>query len=83
MPDWVRQILGVLGLAIPLSALFWKWQSWKELLSLWLVIGFGGGALLIAFIVESWYEERTARKQAEQREQAMMQSIRDEHGQSK
>jgi hypothetical protein len=83
MPDWLRQVLGVLGLATPLSVLFYKWQSWNELLALWLVIGFGGGTLLLAFIAESWHEERTARKQAEQREQAMMQSIRDEHGQSK
>lgn len=83
MFDWIRHVLGVLGLAIPLSALFWKWQSWNELLALWLVIGFGGGTLLVAFALENWYEEHIARKQAEQREQSMMQSIRNEHEQGK
>lgn len=66
MPDWVRHVLGVLGLALPASFLFAYWHSWRELIALWSVIVFGGGGLLIAFVIESWWDERTRRIQAEQ-----------------
>lgn len=83
MPDWLRHVLGVLGLTIPLTVLFYKWQSWNELKALWLVILFGGGVLLLAFVLESWYQDHVARIQAEERERSMMQSVRGEHEQSK
>ncbi len=83
MTDWVRQVLGVLGLALPLSMLFYKWQSWRELLALWLVIAFGGGILLLVGLLENLWNEHLARVQSEERERSMMQATRNDHEQSK
>lgn len=82
MPDWTRHVLGVLGLAVPVSILFVHWQAWFELIALWSVILFGGGGLLLAFLVESWWEERVGRIRAEQIEQVALQKLKGAvHGQ--
>lgn len=76
MPDWARHVLGVLGLSLPVSGLFIYWRSWWELILLWSVIVFGGGGLLLAFLIESWLEERTGRIQAEQMQKVTYQQLK-------
>lgn len=77
MPDWMRHVLGILGLFVPLSILFVVWRSWLELVALWAVIVFGGGSLLLAFVGESWLEEHFGRLYSEQRESLSMKTIRE------
>lgn len=80
MPNWVRSVLGVLGLSLPLSVLFWWWSSWRELIALWSVNVIGGGLVLIAFSFESWQAERTARLHTEQINQVLTDQLRGSDG---
>jgi len=51
-------ILGVMGLAAPLSVLFWLWAGWPDcppyahLVALWVVIVSGGLAVMVAYGVD-------------------------------
>lgn len=76
MPDWVRHVVGVLGLSLPISGLLIHWQSWWELFMLWTVIVFSGGGLLFAFFVESWWEEHSGRRRSEEREQVLIEQLK-------
>lgn len=75
MWQWLRYVLGVLGIALPLSWLFYEWQSWRELLALWVLIVVGGGVMLLWFGLEEMVEQRQHRDDAEQRETALVESI--------
>ena len=83
MPDWVRHILGVLGITVPLTVLFISWKAWMELIALWSVVVFGGGGLLLAGVVESWWEERIGRIHSEQRELLIAGQLKDHDGKGK
>jgi uncharacterized membrane protein len=60
LPRIVAYILGVLGIGLPLSVLFCAWQSWSELLALWIVILVSGLAVILAYAID-WTLDRVRR----------------------
>jgi hypothetical protein len=58
LPRPAAYVLGVLGMALPLTWLFQYWQAtpvmfrWEYLLALWLVIGAGGVSVLVCYAAD-------------------------------
>lgn len=58
LPRPAAYVLGVLGMALPLTWLFQYWQvtpvmfRWEYLLALWLVIGAGGFSVLVCYAAD-------------------------------
>jgi hypothetical protein len=46
-------VLGTLGIAVPLTALFAYWGQWVELLALWAVVVAAGVSVLVAYAFDA------------------------------
>ena len=57
LPRIPAYILGVLGVALPLSGLYWYWNSWNELVALWLVIVAAGATVMGTYAID-WMLDR-------------------------
>lgn len=78
MWTWLRYVLGVLGLILPLTWLLIEWQSWQELLALWVMVVSGGIAVLLAFGIEEIVAARRRDQQTVEREKALLESVREQ-----
>lgn len=75
LPKPGAYVLGTLGMALPLSGLFAAWGLWWAVLALWAVVAGAGVAVLGAYVVDAWLEHRRARREAEEREQAVLREV--------
>ena len=57
LPRIPAYILGVLGVALPLSGLYWCWGAWMELVALWVVIIAAGLSVMGAYAID-WTLDR-------------------------
>jgi hypothetical protein len=61
----VNYILGVLALIGPLSALLAIWSYWMALIALWIVTMSGGLVVLLAYLVDHYFDIHRRLKAAE------------------
>jgi hypothetical protein len=57
LPRIPAYILGVLGVALPLSGLYWYWCDVSALVSLWVVIAASGSSVIGAYAID-WTLDR-------------------------
>ena len=78
LPNLAAYILGVLALILPLTGLLIYWGEHRVILALWLIVVSGGAAVILAYMVDAWLEERVRACQAIEREQELLRVI--QHG---
>jgi hypothetical protein len=74
----VNYVLGVLGIAAPLTVLFWMWGLEKAILALWVMICAGGLAVMGCYALDGWINARV-RAEAAEREAEILKGG-DDHG---
>jgi|SRR6185436_19906750 len=68
LPRIPAYVLGVLALAVSLTALYLHWGDYRALYALWAVIITGGLAVFIVYKIDAGIDDHNARIEAEERE---------------
>lgn len=72
LPRPPAYVLGTLAIALPLTGLFFAWGLWAAAVALWSVVIGAGVAVLGAYLLDGWLENRLGRAEAEVRERAVL-----------
>ena len=75
LPRLAAYTLGLLAIGLPLTFLYIGWGLVQAAMALWIVIGCGGSAVILAWLMDSWLENRIARQEAEEREKAALREL--------
>lgn len=75
LPRPAAYILGTLAMALPLTGLYTAWGLVWPVVAQWAVVAGSGVAVLGAYLFDAWLHQRQARKEAEEREKAMLREV--------
>ena len=75
LPRLAAYILGLLGIALPLTAMLCIWSDWQALLAMWIVAVAAGVATASGYAIDHWMDLRIRSSVAERETRALKEGL--------